>query len=78
MMQEVINITPDMMHKYYNHLDNHHSYNNSFNNSYNHSKDKLGVVDKYNKNQKNEIKFVLAMIFFIPLFMYIVSSVSSV
>jgi len=67
MMQEVINITPDMMHKYYNHLDNHHSYN--------HSRDKLGTVDKYNKNQKNEIKFVLAMIFFIPLFMYIVSSV---
>ena len=63
MMQEIINITPDMMHKYYNHLDTH-------------TKDKLDVADKYNKNQKNEMKFVMGIIFFIPLFMYIVSTIS--
>jgi len=80
MMQEIIDITPDMMHKYYYNLETNLENNyNSYNNSYNNYKYKLDVFDKYNKynkNQKNEMKFVLTMIFLIPLFMYIVSRLS--
>ena len=63
MMQEVIDITPDMMHKYYRHLDN-----NFIDKSLEFDK-----YSKYSKKQKNEMKCVLGMIVFIPLVMYMIS-----
>ena len=63
MMQEIIDITPDMMHKYYRHLDNNFTYKSSEVDKYN----------KYSKKYKNEMKCVLGMIVFIPLFIYIIS-----
>jgi len=66
MMQEVIDITPDMMHKYYRHLDN-----NFIDKSL--EFDKYSKYSKYSKKQKNELKCVLGVIVFIPLFMYMIS-----
>jgi hypothetical protein len=76
MMEEVIDITPEMMHKFYNNLENSNmnsniNSNNSKNKRTNEVNDKYSITEKYNNSK--ETKMLLLVLFVFPLIIYILS-----
>ena len=79
MMEEVINITPEMMHKFYNNLDNSNMNSNNINSNINSNNKRTNEVNhkySYSNISKETIIFILILCMF-AVILYILSILSN-
>jgi hypothetical protein len=76
MMEEVIDITPDMMHKFYNNLDNSNRTNNRTHNRTDENDDRYSITEKYS-NTSHQTKMLLLLLFVFAVILYILSILSN-